>query len=137
MPITPINMAEAVIEPFWDSQLSELSQWAVTPGEAHGLRVWQNWCWVMFEWAKSSPGAAALRMSRTFDLDCGDYDHLVVSAMLPSECTLSVSLQTDGESVDWRSEPAPREYKVEYAVPLRGARQLRRVTMEMKSPWAR
>ena len=35
---TPINMAEAVIEPFWDPALSGLKEWRIAPGTAHGLR---------------------------------------------------------------------------------------------------
>ena len=53
MRTTPINMAEAIIEPFWDCQLSGLSQWKIEDGDVHGLNVFQNWCWVGFDWART------------------------------------------------------------------------------------
>ncbi len=49
---TPINCAEAIIEPFWDPQLSGLPEWIIEPGPEHGLQVRQNWCWAEFEWAR-------------------------------------------------------------------------------------
>ena len=88
---TPINMAEAIFEPFWDPQLSGLAQWTVEPGEAHGLKVRQNWCWVTFEWARKPAAGPALRMWRKFDLDCSGYDHLLISVMAPEGSILRVT----------------------------------------------
>jgi len=59
---TTINIAEAIIEPFWDPNLSGFAQWQIEPGEAHGLAISQNWCWVQFEWARkpaAGPGDGA------------------------------------------------------------------------------
>ena len=102
MRITPINDAEAVIEPFWDPRLSELDQWAVEPGTGHGLRVFQQWCWLGFEWARRPAHGPALRLRRTCDLDCADYDRLVLSVMAPEKAVEDVpALPTD-------SVPLPR-----------------------------
>ena len=80
---TPINMAEAIFEPFWDPQLSGLKHRTVEPGAEHGLEVSQFWCWVNFEWARKPATGPALRMWRRFDLDCTGYDHLLISVMAP------------------------------------------------------
>ncbi|MCK5155142.1 MAG: hypothetical protein KAQ69_01840 [Spirochaetales bacterium] len=50
MNITPVNEAEAVIEPFWDDRQIGLSEWDVDPGHDHGLDIYQNWDSVAFSW---------------------------------------------------------------------------------------
>jgi len=44
-----INAAEGILDPLWDPNTSGLKHWQIEPGKAHGLRVWQNWCWTEFE----------------------------------------------------------------------------------------
>jgi hypothetical protein len=58
--LTPINAAEAIIEPFWDPLLSGLKQWSVSPGAAHGLSVTQAWCFVTFAWTRRPDSGPAL-----------------------------------------------------------------------------
>ncbi len=107
--LTPINLAEAILEPFWDPQLSGLDQWSITPGAEHGLTVTQGWCWVNTEWARPPQDGLALRMERRFDLDLGAYDCLLVSIMAPPEARLVIHAQTDK---GWlRKECAPAEGK--------------------------
>lgn len=128
----PINIAETIIEPFWDMQLSGLDKWKIRDGKAHGLRVYQNWCWVGFEWARRPSSGPALHMSRTFDVDCSMYDNLVVSIMAPESSVLHVEVETDKGNRVFRSEPAG-QFKREHAVPLRGAKRIRRVTLSLEA----
>jgi hypothetical protein len=134
--LTPINLAEAILEPFWDPQLSGLDQWTITPGAAHGLNVTQNWCWVSFEWARPPKGVPALRMERAFDLDLsaptGAYDHLLVSIVAPQGARLSIKALTEK---GWmRHECAPAEgNKREEALDLAGSRRLLAVRLELFS----
>lgn len=130
--LTPINMGEAIIEPFWDTQLSGLAHWQVTPGEAHGLRVSQNWCWVTFEWARRPATGSALSMTRECDLDCTGYDELLVSVMAPEGAVLRVELLTERGPVRFTAPPAGTAKK-EHAVDLQGATRLRRVTLELEA----
>ncbi len=56
----PFNVAEAVFEPFWDPQLSRLSEWQVADDRRHGLEVRQFWCWVEFSWTGAPRSGPAL-----------------------------------------------------------------------------
>ncbi len=97
----PINVAEALIEPFWDPGLSGLDQWTVDSGKPHGLRVSQSWSAVDVEWARRPDTGPALRMTRVVRVDCADYDRLIVRAALPKQAVLEVTLATDaGERAD-------------------------------------
>ncbi|MEJ2701407.1 MAG: hypothetical protein P8Z79_03090, partial [Sedimentisphaerales bacterium] len=64
----PINVAEAIIEPFWSPGLSGFDQWTVSPGRDWGLSIKQNWSAVDFEWASKPANGPALRMYRDFNV---------------------------------------------------------------------
>lgn len=130
MKLTPINTAEAIFEPFWDPQLSGLAQWTIADGSQHGLRVYQSWCFANFEWTQRPAAGPALHMTRSFDLDCRDYDHLVISVMAPEASILRLTASTDRGAVSFVSPPAP-QLKREYAIDLRGATRLGAITIEI------
>lgn len=126
----PINLAEAIIDPLWDPQLSELSRWTVTPGPDHGLRVYQNWCWAGFEWTRRPAHGPALRMSRRFDLACTPYDRLMISIMAPEHAILRLTAQTDRGQVEFAAPPASGQ-KREHVIDLEGAARLDSITLEI------
>ncbi|MCC6446041.1 MAG: heparinase II/III family protein [Armatimonadetes bacterium] len=129
---TPINIAEAIIEPFWDPQISGLSRWQVEGGGACGLKVEQNWCWAAFEWTRKPLCGPALRMSRAFDLDVAGYSHLMVSVMAPQDSIFRMSAETDRGHRTFTSPPAPA-LKKEYLLDLQGAEKLGKVTLEIEA----
>lgn len=126
----PINVAEAIIDPLWDPQLSELSQWTVTLGADHGLRIYQYWCWVSFEWARKPAHGPVVRMSRRFSLDCTRYDRLIISAMIPERAVFHIIVRTDRGEIEF-IEPSASGQKREYAVDLQGAARLDAITLEI------
>jgi hypothetical protein len=128
--LTPINEAEAVIEPFWDGRLNGFPLWSIDQGIAHGLRVSQEWCLVGFEWQRRPESGPALRMTRRFDVDCRDYDRLVVSVMAPPGTVLRVTAQTDKGIRQFCSPPSP-PLKQEHVLELQGASRLEAVTLEI------
>jgi len=132
MNITPINMAEAIIEPFFDGSISGFSKWVIDDGTEHGLVVKQNWCWVTFEWARRAVDNRPLRMKRDFDVDCGDYNDLIVSVMAPPGAVVKLVVQTERGAVMGRSKTFGA-VKQEVPVSLRGARRIQNVTMEIHS----
>ena len=91
----PINMAEAIIEPFWVPELSGLAKWKIDSGADHGLRIVQNWSAVDFEWVSRPKTGPALRMRRDFHVDCSAYDRLLVRLAPPKGCVIRVTAQTD------------------------------------------
>lgn len=129
---TQINEAEAIIEPFWDPALSDLTRWAITDGKPQGLEVKHTWSSVEFSWQRKPAAGPALSMTRTFSVDCSDYDRLLVAATLPEGDTLHISALTDLGERAYVSEPAPREI-VEHSVDLQGAHCLLSLTLEVST----
>jgi hypothetical protein len=132
MRITPVNEAEAILDPFWDPSLSELDRWIIESGDDHGLVVSQNWCWVAFEWLQRPESTPALCMKRTCKIDTSQYDHLVISIMPPENSLVRITAETElGEK--FLEQPTVGIKKVELALPLAGAQRLDAVTIEI---WA-
>jgi hypothetical protein len=132
MKAIPINMAEAIIEPFFDGAISGFPEWVIDDGAAQGLVVRQNWCWVAFEWARRSVNHISLRMRREFDVDCSDYDDLLVSVMAPPGAVVKIEVRTDRGTVAGRSKLFG-SVKQEVAVSLRGAARIQGITLEIHS----
>ena len=127
---TPINIAEAIFEPFWDPSLSGFADWQVDSGSRHGLQVKQDWCWIAFEWTGQPTNGPALRMSRPIALDLAGYDQLLVSLAAPVESIVRLTLETDAGPRVLAAPPAPVR-KRELALPLAGATRLERITLEI------
>ncbi|HIJ65911.1 MAG TPA: hypothetical protein HPP77_08155 [Candidatus Hydrogenedentes bacterium] len=125
-----INVAEAVIEPFWDPYLSGLPKWAIDPGDEHGLEVWQDWAAVRFEWASRPSDGPALRMRRAFQIDCSGYDKLLLSVQAPERSEVRILADTDKGTLSFVSSPAGY-HKEELAVDLEGATLIQAITIEI------
>ncbi|MHC4521199.1 MAG: heparinase II/III domain-containing protein, partial [Planctomycetota bacterium] len=127
----PINIAEAIAEPFWVPELSGFEKWKVDSGSDHGLRIKQNWSAVDFEWASKPKAGPALRMSRDFHIDCSGYDRLLVRLAPPKGSVIRVTANTDKGGRTFISEPAA-EKRAEYALDLEGAERIDSVTLEIE-----
>ncbi|MBN2310382.1 MAG: hypothetical protein JXR94_15520, partial [Candidatus Hydrogenedentes bacterium] len=128
--VVPFNEAEAVIEWFWSPEVSQFERWRVEDGEAHGLRIWQNWGAVDYEWARRPDSGPALRMTRAFNVDCSRYDRVVIRLGASAGTIVRMIATTDaGER---RSESAPvSKGCAEYALDLQGAQRLDTLTLEL------
>lgn len=93
--VIPVNVAEAIFEPFWSPELSGFSAWTVQPGTAYGLQIKQNWSVVDFEWASKPESGPALRMWRDVEVDCAAYDRLIVRLTAPKNAIVRIIAQTD------------------------------------------
>lgn len=116
----PINDAEAVIEAFWDTTLSDFDQCAVEPGEGTGARANQYWCWLEMTWDNARPGQRILTMSRQVDIKIEHYDALRIRCGIPSTARLTVNAVVDGRPhriVDGLVGP---DRKWEYTGPIEG-----------------
>jgi hypothetical protein len=130
--LTPINMAEAIFEPFWDPALSGLPEWQIDPGGAHGLEVSQNWCWVSLGWERRPADGLVLRMRRAFDMSCAGYDRLMISINLPAGAALSLLAETELGPRRLDAPPSPGAKK-EYILELAGALRIIAVTLELRT----
>jgi len=128
----PINMAEAIIEPFWSPGLSGFDQWTVRPGLGHGLRIKQNWSAVDFEWASKPVQGPALHMSRDFNIDCRGYDRLLVRLTAPKQSVLHVLAITELGRHVYTSEPETQN-STEHVLELQGARLLKTLSLEIRA----
>jgi len=128
----PINMAEAIIEPFWAPGLSGFNQWTVGPGHEWGLTIKQNWSAVDFEWASKPAKGPALQMYRDFNVDCSNYDCLLVRMTGPKQSVLKITAVTDlGERV-YASEPESQN-ATEHSLDLGGAGLIKKIVLEVKT----
>jgi hypothetical protein len=126
----PINIAEAIIEPFWIPGLSGLDQWTIRPGHDWGLRIKQNWDAVVFEWASKPENGPALQMYRDFNVDSTDYNRLVVRMAGPKKSVLKINAATDLGELVYTSEPESRN-ATEHKLDLRGARLIKKLILEV------
>ena len=128
----PINLAEAIFEPFWDPALSGFDKWQVESGAAYGLRVKQNWCWVEFEWTRRPASGPAFKMSREFALVLTGYDYLLVSITAPLGSNVTLMATTDA-GIRMMVAPPALARKRELALPLNGATRLDRLTLAVEA----
>jgi hypothetical protein len=127
--LLPINDAEAVIDAFWDMSLSGLADWEVTALPRHGVTVNQAWCWAAFDWVSASPTDPVLEMRRALDLDCTDYDTLILSYVAPAGTVMTVTAETErGERT---ISGTATERTCEVMLPLTGACTLAAVTLAL------
>jgi hypothetical protein len=133
MRLTPVNSAEAVFEAFHDPQLSELNRWSVTSGGAHGFKFWQNWLWVQWAWQKPAASGQVVRFHRTLDLDCRDYDRLIINAAIPEGGHYTLRAGTDAGERFRRGEPYGAIKREEW-LPLDGAQRITALTIEAWFP---
>ena len=124
----PINDAEAVIEAFWDTQLSDLNQYAFKAEKGTGARVVQAWCYVEFSWHRAAPGKPIFSMSRDVDIIIEHYDALRIRCAVPSGAKLTFKAVVDGRKQTIVDGVVGPDRKWEYTGPIEGKR-LQRLTI--------
>jgi hypothetical protein len=110
MRLTPINEAEAILEPYWDGGSSEhptdkfslLSEYSIHIDPSARAAVSQGWCAVEVKIDRAmvgdaTPGQPAVVLERTCDLDVSAYDILRLFASLPGWVQVNVWAVLDGE----------------------------------------
>ena len=135
MKTIPINSAEAVIEPFHDPQLSELSQWTVTGDGVTGFKFWQNWLWVQCAWERPAADGRVVRFFRAREFDCSGYDRIIVNAAIPEGGWFTLHAETDAGPRTRRGEPYGAVKREEW-LPLEGAVRVKSLTIEAHYPKA-
>jgi Heparinase II/III-like protein len=130
--VVPIqfNEAEAIIEAFYSTEISQFRKWDVDPGRDHGLSIRQNWAAVDYEWASKPASGPALRLSRQFNLDCSAYDKLMVKLAAPEGVIVRVTATTDRGTLSYASPPAGNE-ETEHFLDLEGATRIDTITLEL------
>jgi hypothetical protein len=128
--ITPINVAEAIIEPFWDPQISELDKWKLTASPANGVKVEKGWSNAEISWASAPTTGPVVTLERKLDVDVSNYDKLLLSIIFPSSTKLRLTAQTDVGERAAEFTRLPNEL-LEYALDLGGAKRLAGVKIEL------
>lgn len=155
-PITPINEAEAIIEPFWDPLISGIKKWTIRAAEPefgkpnrdvqnhydydnffrvdfnndNRLSIWQSWATVNFSWSRYLGNRPVLDMERQFDLELDNYDTLLFSLASPENSTVILSAETDRGLVSVVEDNFPAIRK-EVELDLQRAKRLFTVKIEI------
>ena len=88
-----INIAESIIEPFWDPQLSGLDNWTISKKNASFVSLEQIWCNAHFIWKEKKTTQYAFTMNCNYDdILISDNDTLIVSAALQKGMILLVKI---------------------------------------------
>lgn len=127
---TPINVAEAIIEPFWEPSLSGLPKWRIEDGRGHGLQVQQTWASAQFQWASKPAQGPALRMTREFGVDCSRYDRLLLAMTAPEDAVVRIEVVTDKGKCSYCAPPSNQQ-AAEYAVDLAGASRIDAIEIQI------
>jgi hypothetical protein len=94
--VVPINEAEAIIEPFWDPNLSELEEYKVTVDHTAKGFVKQTWCSIEVYIEKALPGKTAISMERQCDIYLDGYNVIRVFASIPKWAQITLKVRIDG-----------------------------------------
>ena len=152
--LIPINPGEAVVIAFFEPQYFPIHQWTIGPstsehqetlgnqglnstrievaGSAHGLSVMQNsLLGATFQWLRKPVAGIGITMEKQVEANVGDYDNLIVAAMLPKNASLEVRIQTDKGEKSKKFNRLPG-YKREYVMPLDGVSELRHIRMTVR-----
>lgn len=123
----PVNCAEAVIEEFFDAQTSGLPDWTVERfAPTAGVR--QMWHLCVASWDQPWTEGPALRMHRAFDVDCADYDTLVLRQNT-GKVQVRLLVETDQGPRETAAIPETRELELE----LGGATRITGITLEFSA----
>ena len=134
MHLTAINSAEAVFEPFFDPYLSEFPAWTFAAPESVGLAESRGWAFHTFQWQRPTADGLVVRMHRQYeDLDCTDYERLVVCINLPEEARITIIAETDAGIRRRTGEPFGALRREEW-VDLAGAKSILSLTVEIHTP---
>ncbi len=138
MRLITLSSAEAVFEPFFDKQLSELDQWTIDAPGATGVSQSYGWAFVIIQWTMPAPDGLVQRLRRTYakPVPCADYDRLLVCFNVPEDTVMSITAETDAGPRHRTSAPAGALRREEW-VELGGAREIRALTIELRSPHRR
>lgn len=157
-----INVAEAIIEPFWDRNFTPIRSWDIdgvikpkTEGawwdnvpkshyidndgyeilidETTGAYIKETWSGVIFGWNSACGEKPVIAMSKNFDINCARYNRLVLSAMIPKGAVLILyALTNEGEK--HRTFTSEDVKKGEYSLDITNGDCLKRVKIEMYAP---
>ena len=111
----PINVAEAVIEPFWDPLISGFDSWALETNPDGSVSVEQGWCFLQFAWEGISVAEKVFTMRSEKLFDTGGYDTLLVSLVVTGNSEITVTAAgADGSvrSGRFRSDGRKHEYPI-------------------------
>ena len=120
----PVNVAEAMVDNFFDPHLSSLPMHHQTDLAGSGAQARQYWCNVKLDFPAGSSGSQ-LRLSRDCDIDVSTFDRFTVRASLPRSIWWDVDVVIDGglrRVVD--GEPGIDDFR-EYEGEIEGTRLTR------------
>ena len=135
--VQPINVAEALIEPFYEGHLSGFEAWRLDACETCDVTVRDPFITgVQINWQRGTDARPVVRMSRSFDVSldgpAARYDRLLLHASLPAGSRLRLIAETDAGKRVLEQEALEGSQR-EYTLDLEGAKRITRITLEIHS----
>jgi len=113
-----INVAESIIEPFWDPEISTLDKWNINNKNVKEVLVEQTWCTVSFRWRDSKSDSKVISMEREYEnLSVVDMDMLVISAALTKGTSINIKVMENSKVVS-KEFIGEDDKKYEYEIDL-------------------
>jgi hypothetical protein len=130
--LIPVNIAEAIIDPFWDARLSSLSSYELN-FESQG-RATQAPGHIRLYVLESmpSPGRLLCLLQRECHIAVDVYDRFVIRASVPASMALSVQLTVDNNKQNVIEARRGKGDCTEYSGKFEGT-LLQRITIELRS----
>lgn len=133
--VQPINVAEALIEPFYEGHLSGFESWDIDVCEACDISIRETFITgTQINWQRGTDERPVVRMSRAFDVPLGNlgarYDRLLLHASLPTGSRLRLIADTDAGPRVLERE-ALEGLNREYTLDLEEAQRITGITLEI------
>jgi hypothetical protein len=121
------NVAEGIIEPFWDPSVSELNQWSIVENGAKGVKINQYWCYVPYEWNRTAEDGSGISITRKYEnFYVEGYDRLILCAVVPENGFLCLKAKTEQGEKESRADGAGKQ---ELELILEGAKTISQITI--------
>ncbi|GMQ59394.1 hypothetical protein AN1V17_37910 [Vallitalea sediminicola] len=126
-----VNIAEAVIEAFWDPELRNFQEWKIEDTTAKGLEFGETWAAETFSWVQKPVSGPALKISKNYDnLDCTKYDKLILAINSPSKSKVKIIVNTDNNIIDITSDKFT-DFSDEVQLDLNDSKKINKITIEI------
>ena len=125
--VVPVSGGDAIVEPFWDTNLGAWTKWKITT-ENPKAEATRQWSMMTVKWKAAAAGEGP-SMERTYageGVVLAPYSQLVLSAGLPkgSKVTLNAQTDTGPVTMDFLCEVGHTD---QFVLPLPGAKLLNKV----------
>ncbi|GKX28191.1 hypothetical protein SH1V18_06710 [Vallitalea longa] len=128
-----VNVAETVVEAFWDPDLRNFQDWKIDDTKTKGLNFEDTWCAEAFSWTQRPKDGVAVRISKEYDeIICKDYDKLILAISSPSNTRVKIIATTDKGDLQMTSKEF-NDLPDEIELDLHESKVIKKIVIEIHS----